>query len=43
VGISIPPEIFELWQGFSVIKIIVLLLNILVFWYLLREFPAKAE
>jgi len=43
VGISIPPEIFELWQGFSVIKVIILLLNIAVFWYLLREFPTKPE
>ena len=39
VGISIPPEIFELIRGFSMLKIIVFLVNIAVFIYLLRDFP----
>lgn len=37
VGISFPPEIFELIRGFSLLKIIVLLLNIAIFVYLLRN------
>lgn len=41
VGISIPPEIFELVHKFSFLKMIVFLLNIAVFVYLLREFPKK--
>ncbi|WP_306557888.1 DUF2127 domain-containing protein [Nostoc sp. 'Peltigera malacea cyanobiont' DB3992] len=39
VGISIPPEIYELIRGFSPIKILILLLNLAVFGYLLRNFP----
>jgi uncharacterized membrane protein (DUF2068 family) len=38
VGISIPPEIFELIKGITILKFIVLLLNVAVFWYLLRHF-----
>ncbi|QDL12630.1 DUF2127 domain-containing protein (plasmid) [Brasilonema octagenarum UFV-E1] len=37
VGISIPPEIFELIKGITILKFIVLLLNVAVFWYLLRH------
>lgn len=39
VGISIPPEIYELIQGLSLIKIFVFLLNLAVFGYLFRNFP----
>ena len=39
VGISIPPEIYELIRGISPIKIVIFLLNLAVFWYLLRNFP----
>ncbi|MEH2062002.1 MAG: DUF2127 domain-containing protein [Nostoc sp.] len=39
VGISIPPEIYELIRGISPIKILVLVLNLAVFGYLLRNFP----
>lgn len=39
VGISIPPEFFELTRGISPIKAIILFLNLVIFWYLLREFP----
>ncbi|WP_375513185.1 DUF2127 domain-containing protein [uncultured Nostoc sp.] len=39
VGISIPPEIYELIRGISSIKILVFLLNLAVFGYLFRNFP----
>lgn len=39
VGISIPLEIFELIKGISVLKLGVFLVNVAVFWYLLRHFP----
>jgi uncharacterized membrane protein (DUF2068 family) len=39
VGISIPPEIYELVQGRSALKLVIFLLNLAVFWYVLREFP----
>ncbi|MEH2413295.1 DUF2127 domain-containing protein [Nostoc sp.] len=39
VGISIPPEIYELIRGFSTIKILILVLNLAVFGYLFRNFP----
>ncbi len=39
VGISIPPEIYELVKGFSVLKSIVFIVNVAVFWYLIRTFP----
>ncbi len=39
VGISIPPEIFELVEGRSLLKLAVFLVNLAVFWYVLREFP----
>lgn len=39
VSISIPPEIYELIQGISLIKIFVFLLNLAVFGYLFRNFP----
>lgn len=39
VSISIPLEIFELIKGITVLKLVVFLVNIAVFWYLLRHFP----
>lgn len=41
VAIGILPEIFELIKGFSVLKLIVLIANIGVFIYLLRDFPKQ--
>ncbi|MEA5505713.1 DUF2127 domain-containing protein [Halotia wernerae UHCC 0503] len=38
VGISIPPEIFELIKGITILTLIVFLINIAVFWYLLHHF-----
>lgn len=43
VSISIPPEIYELIQGISLIKIFVFLLNLAVFGYLFRNFPKHAN
>lgn len=43
VGISIPPEIFELIKGFSFLKLIVFVLNIGIFIYLVREFPQAKD
>ena len=39
VGISIPPEIYELIRGISLIKILILVLNLAVFGYLFRNVP----
>jgi len=39
VGISIPPEIYELVRGISIIKAIVFVINVAVFVYLLKSFP----
>ncbi len=41
VGISIPPEIFELTKGISILKLIIFILNLVIFWYLLQEFPEQ--
>lgn len=38
VGISIPPEIFELVRGVTLLKLLVFLVNIAVLWYLLKNF-----
>ncbi|OBQ01425.1 hypothetical protein BMF77_01821 [Dolichospermum sp. UHCC 0315A] len=38
VGISILPEIFELIQGLTVLKMLVFIVNIAVLWYLFRHF-----
>ena len=43
VGISIPPEVYELTKGFSVLKFVVFILNGAVFWYLVRTFPKHKE
>lgn len=39
VGLSMPPEIFELIQKLSLLKLTIFLLNVAVFWYLLKGFP----
>lgn len=39
VGISIPPEIFELIQGVTFLKLAVFIANVAVFWYLLHHLP----
>lgn len=39
VGLSIPLEIFELIQGITLLKLLIFLVNIAIFWYLLRYFP----
>ncbi|MDZ8096108.1 MAG: DUF2127 domain-containing protein [Nostoc sp. DedQUE05] len=39
VGISIPPEIYELIRGISAIKTLVFVLNLAVFGYLWQNFP----
>jgi uncharacterized membrane protein (DUF2068 family) len=41
VGISIPPEIYELIRGISLIKTFIFLLNLAVFGYLFRNFPKR--
>lgn len=43
VGISIPPEIYELVKGITPLKFIVFVLNILVLWYLIRNFPKHKQ
>ncbi|MEA5601483.1 DUF2127 domain-containing protein [Nostoc sp. UHCC 0252] len=43
VGISIPPEIYELIRGISPIKILVFLLNLAVFSYLFQNFPKHSN
>ncbi len=37
VGIGILPEMFELYRGLSMLKLVVLVLNIVIFWYLLSH------
>lgn len=39
VGISIPAEIFELIRGITLLKLMIFLVNVAVFWYLLRHLP----
>ncbi len=39
VGISITPEVYELMRGISPLKLVIFLVNAVVFWYLLRNFP----
>lgn len=39
VGISIPPEIYELIRSLTAIKVIVFVINVAVFVYLLKTFP----
>lgn len=37
VGISLPAEIFELIRSVTPVKLVVFVVNLAVFWYLLRE------
>lgn len=39
VAFSIPPEIYELVRGISIIKLIIFAVNVAVLWYLLKNFP----
>lgn len=43
VGISIPPEIYELIHRVSIIKVIVFVINVAVFVYLLKSFPQHSS
>ena len=43
VGISIPPEIFELIRGITVIKLLVFSINMAMFIYLLRHIIATSS
>ena len=43
VGISIPPEIYELFQGVTVLKLAVFIANIAVLWYLLHHLPKHGK
>lgn len=43
VGISIPPEIYELTRGVSIVKLTVFVVNVGVFIYLLRNFPKHKQ
>jgi uncharacterized membrane protein (DUF2068 family) len=41
VGISIPPEIYEILKGVTIVKFMVFVLNVVVFGYLLTHLPKK--
>ncbi len=41
VAISIPLEIYELYEKISIVKIIAFILNLAILWYLLLKFPKK--
>jgi uncharacterized membrane protein (DUF2068 family) len=43
VAISIPPEIYELAQKVSLIKLAIFILNLAIFAYLLRDFGQKLK
>ena len=43
VGISIPPEIYELVQGVTVLKLAVFIANLAVLWYLLHHLPKHGK
>ena len=43
VGIGLPVEIFELFRGVTLITLVVFLVNISIFWYLLRHFPKHSR
>ncbi|MBF1990960.1 DUF2127 domain-containing protein [Fischerella thermalis] len=38
VGVSIPPEIYELIKGVTILKVLVFMVNLAVLWYLIRHF-----
>ena len=39
VGISILPEIYELFQGITILKLVVFVANVAMLWYLLHHLP----
>ncbi len=41
VGISIPPEIYEIFQGVTLVKFVVFFLNVVMFGYLLTHLPKR--
>lgn len=43
VGISIPPEIYELFQGVTVLKLVVFVANVAMLWYLLHHLPKHGK
>lgn len=43
VGISIPLEIYELIKGITLLKLVIFLVDLAVFWYLLRHFPKHSR
>ncbi len=43
IGISILPEIYELVQGVTVLKLAVFMANLAVFWYLLHHLPKHGK
>lgn len=43
VGISIPPEVYELFKGFSLLKLSAFVINVAVFWYLAKYFPKHSH
>jgi uncharacterized membrane protein (DUF2068 family) len=43
VGISILPEIYELVQGVTVLKLAVFIANLAVLWYLLHHLPKHGK
>ncbi|WP_427159168.1 DUF2127 domain-containing protein [Aliinostoc sp. HNIBRCY26] len=38
VAISIPPEIYELIKGITILKIVIFTINIAVLWYLIKHY-----
>jgi uncharacterized membrane protein (DUF2068 family) len=43
VGISISPEIYDLFQGVTVLKLAVFIANLAVLWYLLHHLPKHGK
>jgi Predicted membrane protein len=43
VGISIPPEIYELVHGVTVLKLAVFIANLAVLWYLLHHWQKQGK
>ncbi len=43
VGISIPPEIYELFQGVTILKLVVFVANVAMLWYLLHHLPMHGK
>ncbi|MEG4232940.1 DUF2127 domain-containing protein [Microcoleus sp. Pol11C3] len=43
VSISIPPEIYELVHGVTVLKLAVFITNVAILWYLLHHWPKHGK